>query len=124
MRTDRGDAVVSAHLLQVLLLDEPTSALDMHQQFDVMRHVRSLAQDKGMRVFTAVHNLNLASKFADKIAILAKGTLPDFGPVAEVLTPTISRQPSGSKAASKPVLGAGSISSSMMRCSRLQAHFG
>jgi iron complex transport system ATP-binding protein len=87
MRTDRGDAVVSAHLLQVLLLDEPTSALDMHQQFDVMRHVRSLAQDKGMRVFTAVHNLNLTLKFADKIAILAKGTLSDFGPVAEVLTP-------------------------------------
>lgn len=71
----------------VLLLDEPTSALDLHRQFDVMRHVRSLAKEKGLLVIIAVHDLNLAMKFADKIAILAHGTLHAFGSVAEVLTP-------------------------------------
>ncbi|RWL10447.1 ABC transporter ATP-binding protein [Mesorhizobium sp.] len=72
---------------RVLLLDEPTSALDMHRQLEAMRRVRSLARDSGMLVLIALHDLNLALKFADKVAILSGGTLHDFGPAAEVLTP-------------------------------------
>ncbi|GGB03995.1 ferrichrome ABC transporter [Brucella endophytica] len=72
---------------QVLLLDEPTSALDMHRQLEAMRRVRSLAQDSGMLVLITLHDLNLALKFADKVALLADGTLKDFGAAAEVLTP-------------------------------------
>ena len=72
---------------QVLLLDEPTSALDMHRQLEAMRKVRSLAHDGGMLVLVALHHLNLALKFADKVAILSDGTLRDFGAAAGVLTP-------------------------------------
>ncbi|MGR3462918.1 MAG: ABC transporter ATP-binding protein [Roseovarius sp.] len=71
---------------QILLLDEPTSALDMHRQLEAMRRVRNLAQDTGMLVLIALHDLNLALKFADKVAILSGGTLHDFGAAAEVLT--------------------------------------
>jgi iron complex transport system ATP-binding protein len=72
---------------QVLLLDEPTSALDMHRQLEAMRQVRSLAHDDGMLVLIALHHLDLALKFADKVAILFDGTLHDFGTAADVLTP-------------------------------------
>lgn len=71
---------------QILLLDEPTSALDMHRQLEAMRRVRGLAQDTGMLVLIALHDLNLALKFADKVAILSEGALHDFGAAAEVLT--------------------------------------
>ncbi|WP_287199739.1 ABC transporter ATP-binding protein [Mesorhizobium sp.] len=72
---------------QVLLLDEPTSALDMHRQLEAMRRVRGLAQESGMLVLIALHDLNLVLKFADKVAILSDGTLHDFGPAPRVLTP-------------------------------------
>jgi iron complex transport system ATP-binding protein len=72
---------------QVLLLDEPTSALDMHRQLEAMRQVRSLAHDDGMLVLIALHHLDLALKFADKVALLSDGTLHDFGTAAGVLTP-------------------------------------
>ena len=72
---------------EVLLLDEPTSALDMHRQLEAMRQVRSLARDHGMLVLIALHHLDLALKFADKVAILFNGTLHDFGTAAGVLTP-------------------------------------
>lgn len=72
---------------QVLLLDEPTSALDMHRQLEAMRQVRSLAHDDGMLVLIALHHLDLALKFADKVALLSDGMLHDFGTAASVLTP-------------------------------------
>lgn len=72
---------------QVLLLDEPTSALDLHRQLEVMRGIRNLALDNGMLVLIALHDLNLALKFSDNVAVLAEGTLQAFGPTADVLTP-------------------------------------
>lgn len=72
---------------QVLLLDEPTSALDMNRQLEALSCVRGLAREKDMLVLIALHDLNLALKFADEVAILSNGTLHAFGPAANVLTP-------------------------------------
>lgn len=82
-----GLAQCIARAPEVLLLDEPTSALDLHRQFDVMRHISTLAQERGILVILAIHDLNLALKFANKIAILSQGTLQSFGAVGDVLTP-------------------------------------
>lgn len=87
---------------QVLLLDEPTSALDMHRQLEAMRRVRGLAQESGMLVLIALHDLNLVLKFADKVAMLSDGTLHDFGPAPRVLTPENSPPPSASRRVSNP----------------------
>ncbi|MFB6156051.1 MAG: ABC transporter ATP-binding protein [Haloferacaceae archaeon] len=55
-----------------LVLDEPTSSLDLRHQLDVLGHVRSLCAD-GMAVLFALHDLELATRFADELVFLADG---------------------------------------------------
>ncbi|HUS74901.1 MAG TPA: ABC transporter ATP-binding protein [Methanothrix sp.] len=59
----------------VLLLDEPTSNLDMKHQLEVMEIIRDLVHEKKISVVMAIHDLNLASRFSDKLAMLLKGKI-------------------------------------------------
>ncbi|NNE71760.1 MAG: ABC transporter ATP-binding protein [Rhodothermales bacterium] len=72
----------------ILFLDEPTSHLDVHHQFEFVRHVRSLV-DAGRTVVGVFHDLELAARFSDRIAVLADGTVAAHGTPAEVLTPSL-----------------------------------
>lgn len=58
---------------EVLLLDEPTAALDLHHQLTVLEAVRGLAARRQTTVVATVHDLNLAVRLADQIAVLHKG---------------------------------------------------
>ena len=57
-----------------LFLDEPTANMDIYWELQIMNSARKLA-NKGTGVFLIIHDLNLAMKFADKIALLAKGKI-------------------------------------------------
>ena len=57
----------------VLLLDEPTSNLDMRHQLEVMEIVRNLVHEKKIAAVMAIHDLNLASRFSDKLVMLKNG---------------------------------------------------
>jgi len=57
---------------RVLLLDEPTSALDLRHQASVMRFVRELARE-GRVVVVVLHDLNLATRWADHVVVLSGG---------------------------------------------------
>ena len=57
----------------VLLLDEPTSNLDMRHQLEVMEIVRDLVHEKKIAAVMAIHDLNLASRFSDKLVMLKNG---------------------------------------------------
>ncbi len=57
----------------VLLLDEPTSNLDMLHQLEVMETISSLVKEKKISAVMAIHDLNLASRFSDKLVMLKKG---------------------------------------------------
>lgn len=70
----------------VLLLDEPTSALDLQHALEVMALCRSLAED-GRAVCLALHDINHARRFADRVIVLKDGRVVAQGPGAEVLTP-------------------------------------
>lgn len=70
----------------VLLVDEPTSHLDLRYQGEILDRLRQLARE-GMGVILAIHDLNLAGLWADRIALLAKGRLMAVGTPEEVLTP-------------------------------------
>ncbi|MEM9354684.1 MAG: heme ABC transporter ATP-binding protein [Pseudomonadota bacterium] len=70
-------APVSAET-KVLLLDEPTSSLDLAHQLQVLGHVRRIAAG-GVAVAVVMHDLNLASHFADSIALLSRGQLAVVG---------------------------------------------
>jgi iron complex transport system ATP-binding protein len=59
---------------RVLLLDEPTSHLDLNHRMQVLDLTRSLA-DGGMAVLAVFHDLDLAARYSDRIAVVASGTI-------------------------------------------------
>jgi ABC-type cobalamin/Fe3+-siderophores transport system ATPase subunit len=67
-----------------LLLDEPTSDLDPPHGRALFRLLRDLADD-GLAILVVTHDLNLASLFADRIILLARGRLLAEGPPERVL---------------------------------------
>jgi len=69
----------------VLLLDEPTNHLDLQHQASLLSLVKKLTEEKQLAVMIAMHDLNLVSFFADKVALLVKGELNHFGTPMEVI---------------------------------------
>lgn len=68
----------------VLLLDEPTAALDIGHQEDLFRTVRRRV-DRGATAVVVVHDLALASRFADEVVLLDGGRTVARGTPAEVM---------------------------------------
>lgn len=69
---------------RLLLLDEPTAHLDLKYQFRVLRLVRKLAV-QGMAALAAIHDLNLAGRFCDRLVLLDRGRIRVIGTPWEVL---------------------------------------
>lgn len=69
----------------VYLLDEPTNHLDPHHQLDAMRIFRRLA-DSGAGIIAAVHDVNLAARFADRGLLLFGDGRWELGPCDDVLS--------------------------------------
>jgi iron complex transport system ATP-binding protein len=69
----------------VLLLDEPTNHLDLQHQTNLLSLVRRLTQEKNLAVMMAMHDLNLVSFFADKVALLVNGRLICSGKPRDVI---------------------------------------
>lgn len=76
---------------EILLMDEPTSALDMHRQVQVLDFMRTLARQREVIVFIAIHDLNQALRFADQVLVIAEGTAQGSGPSFEVITEQMLR---------------------------------
>ena len=72
---------------KVLLLDEPTSNLDIRHQLEVMELSRELVGKQQLAVVVAIHDLNLASRYCDKIVMMKKGQIVAAGKPTDVLTP-------------------------------------
>jgi iron complex transport system ATP-binding protein len=85
-------ARVLAQSTPALLLDEPTSHLDMAHQLDVLERVRRLCHRDGRAAIAALHDLNLAARFADRIAVLHHGRLVAEGSARTVLSPALLQE--------------------------------
>ena len=76
----------------VILLDEPTSALDLHHQLSVLSAVRREAARRRQVVMAALHDLNLAAKFCDRLVMIRAGqTVADGNPEDVLASPEIGR---------------------------------
>ena len=71
-----------------MLLDEPTANLDLYFEIKLMEIIKKKAVDN-IGVFLILHDLNLAAKFSDKIALINKGKIVSYGTPREVLEPNI-----------------------------------
>ena len=71
---------------RVLLLDEPTANLDLYHQHAILRLVRRLAEEQGLAVVAAVHDINLAARYCDQLTVLMRGRIVATGPPATTLT--------------------------------------
>ncbi|MFV1961601.1 MAG: ABC transporter ATP-binding protein [Acidimicrobiia bacterium] len=82
-------AVLARALAQeapILLLDEPTASLDIGHAIEVLEVVDDLRRGESLTVVTAVHDLTLAGRFADRLVLLAEGLVQADGSPRDVLT--------------------------------------
>jgi iron complex transport system ATP-binding protein len=71
---------------RVLLLDEPTANLDVKHQLDVLGLVAQLAHEDGLGVIAAIHDLDLAAEFCDRLILLHQGKVLAEGKPEAALT--------------------------------------
>ncbi|MER7407152.1 ABC transporter ATP-binding protein [Streptomyces sp. NPDC000070] len=69
----------------LLVLDEPTNHLDIRHQLDVLGTLRRLPAT----VLVALHDLNLAAYYCDRLYVLCDGEVTASGPPSEILTPRL-----------------------------------
>jgi arginine/ornithine transport system ATP-binding protein len=67
-----------------LLFDEPTSALDPELVGEVLRVMRSLA-DEGRTMIVVTHEIGFARDVSNRVVFLNQGLIEEEGPPAEVL---------------------------------------
>lgn len=71
-----------------LILDEPTNHLDITHQLQLMKLVRRLH----VTVISAIHDLNIAASFCDRLYVLKEGKIVGSGTPQEVLTQSLIRE--------------------------------
>lgn len=80
-------ALALAQSPQVLLLDEPTTFLDMRYQLELLELLKDLNQQQNLSIITVLHDINLAIRYSDRIAMLRQGRLVAIGAPDQVINP-------------------------------------
>ncbi len=70
---------------KILLADEPTSALDVTVQAQVVQELLHLRDELGTSIVMVTHNMGVASRISDYIAVMYKGELVEFGTRDQVI---------------------------------------
>jgi iron complex transport system ATP-binding protein len=85
-------AMALAQEPKLLLLDEPTVHLDVNHQVEILELIKGLNSENGITVVAAMHDLNLAALYFDRLVLLKEGAIFADGSPAEVLTEDIIHQ--------------------------------
>jgi len=86
---------------RLLVLDEPTSHLDVRAQHEMLGLLRERAAD-GLTVLMAIHDLNLAAAFCDRIVVMGNGRIVAEGAPEAVLEPGLLQDVYGIEASIIP----------------------
>lgn len=83
-----GQRIMIAMMLapnpEILIADEPTSALDVSVRAEVLNIMDNLVRDRGMGLIFISHDLNLVSKFCDRVLIMYAGQIVETLPAREL----------------------------------------
>ncbi|MGW4490798.1 ABC transporter ATP-binding protein [Streptomyces sp. NPDC004376] len=79
---------------RLLVLDELTNHLDIRARFELLDLIRAT----GITTLAVLHDLDLAARLCDHLAVLHEGTVVAAGPVLDVLTPAVLRDVFGVRA--------------------------
>jgi iron complex transport system ATP-binding protein len=86
---ERQKALVARALAQqpqLLLLDEPTVHLDLKHRMEVMSILRDLCRSQQITVVASLHDVDVAAKVSDRVALIKAGQVADWGVPETVLT--------------------------------------
>jgi len=84
-------AMTLAQDAKVMLLDEPTTFLDIRHQLEVLELVSRLNREEGMTIVMALHDINHAARYSDRLVGLKRGAVVADGPTTELVTPELMR---------------------------------
>ncbi len=90
-------AMALAQETDILLLDEPTTFLDINHQVEVLDLLTDLNQARATTIVMVLHDLNLASRYADQLVAMENGRVHSIGTPEEVLTENTVRDVFGIK---------------------------
>jgi iron complex transport system ATP-binding protein len=77
---------------KIILLDEPTAHLDINYQIETMELIRHLCREQNLVVIIALHDLNLAVQYCDRLVILNHGKIYRQGLPEDVVTAPIIKE--------------------------------
>ncbi|TDP91364.1 iron complex transport system ATP-binding protein [Leucobacter luti] len=99
---------------EVIILDEPTNHLDIRYQLDMLE----LLNSEDLTVVTALHDLNLAARFCDRIILLQNGSVSAAGYPQKVITASLINEVYGVAAVVEPSPHTGSPVATYLHVSR------
>ena len=82
---------------KVILLDEPTANLDIGRQVEILNLIKNLCRANNLTVLAALHDLNLASQYCDRLILVNDGGIYAMGTPEEVITTHNIREVYGPK---------------------------
>ena len=59
----------------IIVLDEPTAALDIARQIEILNFLRNHCKERNKTIIAAIHDLNLAAHYCDRMILLKKGSV-------------------------------------------------
>jgi len=71
---------------KAILLDEPTANLDIGRQVEILDLLKGLCRDNNLAVLAALHDLNLAIQYCDRLVLINNGQIHVEGTPTEVIT--------------------------------------
>ena len=90
-------ARVLAQETKAILLDEPTANLDIGRQVEILDLIKNLCLENNLAVLAALHDLNLAAQYCNRLILINNGRIQAEGTPREVITPRNIKEVYGAK---------------------------